>query len=67
MLTMCCRCSAATHVKKAFGATAGSLLIAALMLSLIRCLTSFYKKNKLVTSFLVGSLYIVRRVPPQLC
>jgi hypothetical protein len=54
MLTMCCRCSAATHVKKAFGATAGSLLIAALMLSLIRCLTSFYKKNKPITSFLKG-------------
>ena len=65
MLTMCCRRSTATHLKKAFGATAGSLPIAALMLSLIRRLNSFYKK--LVTSFLVGSLYIVRRVPPQLC
>jgi hypothetical protein len=67
MPPMCCRCSKATHLKKAFGATAGSLPIAALTLSLIRCLTSFYKKNKPVTSFLIGSLYIVRRVPPQLC
>jgi len=64
MLTMCCRRSTATHLKKAFGATAGSLPIAALTPSLIRCPTSFYKKNKPVTSFLIGSLYIVRKVPP---